>query len=137
MGLPCRQDKCPGSAGWAAKDAYILDGRQVISLASNLDFVEYVCDQISGAGSIAYKKMFGDYCIYCDGKVIGLICGNQFFVKKTGAGAALFPDCEEEAPYAGAKLHLVIDSVDDRDLMARFIRATCGELPAPKPKKKR
>lgn len=53
------------------------------------------------------------------------------------AGAALYPDCEEAAPYTSAKPHLVIDSVDDRDQMARFIWATCDELPAPKPKKKK
>lgn len=106
-------------------------------MASKLDFVEYVCDQISGAGSITYKKMFGEYGVYCDGKIIGVICANQFFVKKTEAGAALYSDCQEAAPYTGAKPHLVIDRVDDKERMARFIRATCDELPAPKPKKKR
>lgn len=106
-------------------------------MASNLDFVEYVCDQIGGAGSIAYKKMFGEYGIYCDGKVIGVICDNQFFVKTTEAGVALCPGCEQTAPYTGAKPHLVISDVDDRDQMARFIRATCDELPTPKPKKKK
>lgn len=115
----------------------MLGEGQVISLASNLDFVEYVCDQIGDAGSITYKKMFGEYGVYCDGKVIGVICDNQFFVKKTEAGAALCPDCQEAAPYTGAKPHFVIDSVDDRERMARFIRATCDELPAPKPKRKK
>lgn len=115
----------------------MLGKGQVISLASTLSFVEYVCDQISGAGSIAYRKMFGEYGIYCDGKVIGVICDNQFFVKKTAAGAVFYPNGEEAAPYTGAKPHLVMDHVDDRDQMARFIRATCDELPAPKPKKKK
>lgn len=106
-------------------------------MASSLDFVEYVCEQISGAGEIAYKKMFGEYGIYCNGKIIGVICDNQFFVKKTKAGALICPDCEKASPYTGAKAHFVIDSVDDGDLMARFISATCHELPAPKPKKKK
>ena len=106
-------------------------------MASNLEFVEYVCDQISGAGSITYKKMFGEYGVYCDGKVIGVICDNQFFVKKTEAGAALCSDYEEAAPYTGAKPHFIIDSVDNQERMARLIRATCDELPAPKPKKKK
>lgn len=106
-------------------------------MASNLEYVTYVCDQISGAGTITYKKMFGEYGIYCDGKIIGLICDNQFFVKKTAAGASLLPGCEEAAPYAGAKLHLLIDNVDDRELMAAFIAATFQELPMPKPKKKK
>lgn len=106
-------------------------------MASSIDFVEYVCDQLGGAGSITYKKMFGEYGIYCDGKIVGVICDNQLYVKKTEAGAALCPDCQEGAPYTGAKPHFVIERVDDREWMARFIRATCDELPAPKPKKKK
>jgi len=106
-------------------------------MASSIDFVEYVCEQISGAGEITYKKMFGEYGIYCDGKIIGLICDNQFFVKKTEAGIRICPNCDEAPPYEGAKPHLVIDDVDDRELMARFISATYGELPMPKPKKKK
>ncbi len=106
-------------------------------MASGLDFVEYVCEQISGAGEITYKKMFGEYGIYCNGKIIGVICDDQFFVKKTQAGAGIYPGCEEAAPYTGAKAHFVVESVDDRELMARFISATYEELPAPKPKKKK
>ena len=30
-------------------------------MASSLDFVEYVCDQISGAGGISYRKMLDVY----------------------------------------------------------------------------
>ena len=55
-------------------------------LASNLEFVEYVCDQIGGAG---------------------------------------------------VKSHFIIDSVDNQEQMARFIRAACDELSVPKPKKKK
>lgn len=106
-------------------------------MASSSDFVTYVCDQLSGAGEITYKKMFGEYGIYLNGKMFGCICDDQLFVKKTEAGAAFFPECEESPPYTGAKLHMVIDELDDRDLMARFVLATCGELPAPKPRKKK
>lgn len=106
-------------------------------MASSLDFVEYVCEQIGGAGKIAYKKMFGEYGIYCNGKIVGVVCDNQFFVKKTQVGASIYPDFEEAAPYTGAKTHFVIDSVDDRNLMAKFISATYNELPIPKSKKKK
>lgn len=104
-------------------------------MASSLDFVTYVCDQISGAGDITYKKMFGEYGIYCDGKIVGLVCDDQFFVKKTEAGQAIYGDCPEASPYTGAKPHLLIERVDDRALMAQFIAETCAELPMPKPKK--
>lgn len=108
-------------------------------MASNLEYVQYVCDQISDAGSIAYKKMFGEYGIYCNGKIIGVICNNQFFVKKTVLGEKLLQGCEEASPYTGAKPHLLIQNMDDRELMSKFIMATYSELPDPNvknPKKK-
>jgi TfoX/Sxy family transcriptional regulator of competence genes len=105
-------------------------------MASSLDFVEYVCGQISNAGNIAYKKMFGEYAIFCNGKVVGLVCDNQFFVKKTTAGELLLPSCEEAPPYAGAKPHLIIDFLDDKEFLTSFISKTCAALPFPKPKKR-
>lgn len=104
-------------------------------MASSVEFVEYVCGQLSEAGKMRYKKMFGEYGIYCDEKFIGLICENQFFVKKTVKGATLLRDAEEVSPYSGAKPHFVIESLDDKIFLSEFIRATYEELPMPKPKK--
>ena len=106
-------------------------------MASSLDFVIYICDQMSSAGIITYKKMFGEYGIYCNEKIVGLICNNQFFVKKTKAGAAMLPDCEQAAPYTGAKPHFLVECVENSEFMGEFIFATYHELPAPKPKKKK
>ncbi len=106
-------------------------------MASNLEFVEYVCDQISGAGTITFKKMFGEYGIYCNGKIIGLVCDNLFFVKKTTSGPLIINNIEEAAPYEGAKSYFLIENIDDKDLMTKFILATYEELPEPKPKKKK
>lgn len=53
------------------------------NMACNTDFVQYISDQCSGAGEIAVKKMMGDYCIYCDGILFGLICDNNFYLKVT------------------------------------------------------
>lgn len=104
-------------------------------MASDLNLVEYVVEQLGGAGVITYKKMFGEFGIYCDGKIVGVICDNVLYVKKTEAGAKLYPNCSEGAPYGGAKPHFIIENVDDKELMAKFIRATFEELPAQKPKK--
>ncbi len=51
-----------------------------------------------GAGEISYKKMFGEYGVYCNEKFIGVICDNQLYIKKTEAGALLYPGCEEAPP---------------------------------------
>ena len=55
-------------------------------MASKAELVQYIADQCSGAGAIRTLKMFGDYGIYCDGKIFGLICDNQLFIKITKAG---------------------------------------------------
>ena len=62
-------------------------------MASNPDFVQYIADQCAGAGEITVKKMFGDYGIYCDGVIFGLVCDNRFYLKPTDAGRSLLPRC--------------------------------------------
>ncbi|BDB00900.1 TfoX/Sxy family protein [Clostridium botulinum] len=104
-------------------------------MASNIEFVEYVCDQISGAGDITYKKMFGDYGVYCNEKIIGLICDNQFFLKITKAGKNLLHEAIEAPAYKGAKPSFLIESLDNREYLAKIVSATYKELPRPKPKK--
>jgi len=90
---------------------------------------------MSGAGNITYKKMFGDYAVYCDSKIFGLICDNQVFIKPTKAVDAFMPDATKESPYKGAKPYIVLEELDDKNLITEFIIATCDELPLPKPKK--
>ncbi len=106
-------------------------------MASNPDFVQYISDQCSGAGEIMVKKMFGDYGIYCDGKIFGLICDNGFYVKPTEAGRALLRRIDMRPPYEGAKEYFYIEDVDDHDYLSALVRETCRELPLPKPKKKK
>lgn len=106
-------------------------------MSSTFDYVQYVCDQLRGAGEITYKKMFGEYGVYCNGKIIGVVCDNQLFVKKTDAGALVYPDCEEAAPYPGATPHFLCGNLEDCGLMTVFISETCRALPEPKPKKKK
>ena len=104
-------------------------------MASKAEFVTYVAEQMKEAGQITCRKMFGEYGVYCDGKIFGLICDNQLFIKRTEAGAALMPGCPEGEPYKGAKPCLLIEDLEDRALMERLVRATWEELPPPKPKK--
>ena len=72
-------------------------------MACNADFVQYIADQCSGAGEITVKKMFGDYGIYCDGKIFGLICDDCFYLNPTEAARALLRIEELRPPYEGAK----------------------------------
>ena len=106
-------------------------------MASNPDFVQYIVDQCSGAGEISARKMFGDWCVYCGGKPFALVSDNGFYVKPTDAGRALLRSEDMRPPYEGAKPCFYIEDVDDRDYLSALVRATCAELPDPKPKTKK
>lgn len=106
-------------------------------MVSSEEFVTYVCDQIGEAGSITYRKMFGDYGIYCNGKIIGLVCDNQFFLKKTEAARKLLKEIVEAPPYEGAKPQFLIEDLEDKEYLGRLIKASYEELPMQKEKKKK
>ena len=107
-------------------------------MASDKSFADFVVDQIQNVGQITYRKMFGEYALYCDGTVVALICDNRLFVKPTDAGRTFIGDVVEAPPYEGAKLSFLIDDrVEDRQWISNLIRITYKELPEQKIKKKK
>jgi DNA transformation protein and related proteins len=76
-------------------------------MASDAQFVNYVLEQMQGAGSLDSRKMFGEYAIYCDQKVVALVCDNQLFVKITEKGKAFLNKASQPVllapPYPKAK----------------------------------
>ena len=98
-------------------------------MASNLDFVKFVCEQMSDAGFIEYKKLFGEYSVYCNNKIIALICNNQLFIKITDKCRNLLNEIIEAPAYPGSKPFFLIESVDNKDYMSRIARTTYEELP--------
>ena len=93
-------------------------------MASSLEFVNYVCDQLSGAGTITWKRMFGEFGLWCDGKFFATVEDDMLCLKITDAGRALLPEAR-------------IVELDDRARMAELVRQTCAALPEPKPRRKK
>lgn len=107
-------------------------------MASDQNFVDFVIDQIENAGTITAKKMFGEYGLYADEKIVGLICDNKLFIKPTNAGRAFIGNAVEAPPYPGAKNSFLIeDQIENREWLSELIRVSAKELPLPKPKKKK
>ncbi len=108
-------------------------------MASKQSTVEFLVEQMTQAGNMRFRKMFGEYAIYCDEKVVALICDDQLFVKPTERGKSLIEELQEAPPYPGAKLYFLIseDFWDDREYLTRLIAETAAELPMPQPKKKK
>ena len=98
-------------------------------MASDKSFVEFLTDQMGSAGIISHRAMFGEYAIYCDGKVVALVCNNQLFVTPTKAGGEYVGKPSEAPPYPGAKLYFLIeDAFEDREWISDLIRKTAQEL---------
>lgn len=107
-------------------------------MASDQSFVDFVVEQIENAGTITQRKMFGEYAIYCNGKIVALVCDNRLLVRPTTGGRAFIGQVEEAEPYPGAKLHfLIADELEDREWFSELIRITFSEIPDPKPKRKK
>jgi TfoX/Sxy family transcriptional regulator of competence genes len=106
-------------------------------MASDLEFVEFVVDQMRDAGRIRYRKMFGEYAVYCDDKLVALVCDDQLFIKPTTAGRAFIEEPVEAPPYPGARPSLLIDGLDDHEWLSELVRLTAHELPESKPKGRR
>ena len=105
-------------------------------MASDQDTVDYICGQMAGAGQIAARKMFGEYGVYCDGVIVGLICDNQLFLKPVPAVLALMPDATLAPAYPGGKPQVLVDEgLEDTDLLAQVVQAVVAAAPPPKPPK--
>lgn len=100
-------------------------------MASSPDVVEYICFQLRHAGDISFKKMFGEYGVYCDRKFFGLVCDNQLFVKITEPGLNMLPEQEQGCPYPGARPHFLMTELDDDQALSSLVRETCSVLAAP------
>lgn len=104
-------------------------------MSTRPDTIARLFDTLTGL-PLSARKMFGEYAIYLDGKVVALVCDDQLFLKATPGARAALPDTPTAAPYPGAKLHLLVtDALDDPDRVAGAIKAIATDLPAPKPQK--
>jgi TfoX/Sxy family transcriptional regulator of competence genes len=106
-------------------------------MSSQHSTVDFILEQISEAGDVSAKKMFGEYGLYCDGKMVASICDDQLFVKPTAGGRSLLKTATEASPYPGAKPCFLIsaDMLEDREALTELIKVTTRELPVPVKKK--
>lgn len=71
-------------------------------MASRQSTIDFIVEQMAEAGDISAKKMFGEYAIYCDGKLVALVCDDQLYIKPTSSGRNFIGKCIEAPPYKGA-----------------------------------
>jgi len=52
-------------------------------MASDQSTIDFLLEQLQHAGEIRARKMFGEYALYCNDKVVALVCDDQLFIKPT------------------------------------------------------
>jgi DNA transformation protein and related proteins len=105
-------------------------------VASDREFVSFVCEQLRGAGEISSRRMFGEAAVYFQDKVVGLVCDNQLFIKATEPGRAKIGVPTEAPPFPGASNWFLMADLDDPEFLADLVRTTAAALPEPKLKAK-
>lgn len=107
-------------------------------MSTDAGFVTYLLDQADLAGALSARRMFGEYALYLDGKVVALVCDNHLYLKPTPEALAVWPQPAQGLPFPGAKPWLLADEwLDDGERLRHLLRLTARALPLPPPKKKR
>ena len=107
-------------------------------MATRIDTVEFICDQAGLGKRLTFRKMFGEYALYLDGKVVALVCDDQLYLKPTPEGLKYLGSVSEAPPYPGARNHYLLSSViDDPDRLSMALQVTARALPEPRPKARR
>lgn len=100
-------------------------------MASAVETANFIVDQLAGSGEVFTKRMFGEFCLYVDGRVVGFICDDQLFIKITDGGGGVIREKLVGHPYPGSREYWIVpaDDWDDRNYMESVMRATVAELP--------
>ncbi len=109
-------------------------------MAPSLSTVDYILDQLVSLSDVHVRKMFGEYALYCDGRVVGLVCDDTLYIKITEQGK-LFVGAHyvEGHAYKGARASMRIDEdlIENREWLAELVRITAENVPPMVPKKKK
>lgn len=107
-------------------------------MSTSASTVEFIEDQLRGL-PIRTARMFGEYAVYLDEKVVAFVCNDTLFIKPVGLDPALLEGTGLGHAYPGSKLYHEVpgDLLEDSEWLQRAIQATADALPVPPPKKPR
>ncbi len=107
-------------------------------MSTQKETVEFILEKLGEPGRFAVRAMFGEYALYADGKVVGLICDDQLYVKILPESKELESICEKDEAYPGSKLYYVVEEgeLSRLKILPEILFDIAKSLPAKKPKKK-
>ncbi len=93
-----------------------------------MDFREFVCDRLKGAGEIRAKKMFGTYNICLDNINLGVLCKEKWYLKKTAAGDRYLKEKGVTFETGIKGNSYIITDFTNEQFLCELARVTCNEL---------
>lgn len=77
-------------------------------MSTDRETIQYILKKLSNPIRFSTRAMFGEYALYADNKVVGLVCDDLLYVKICPASYDLESECEKDMPYPGAKPYYVV-----------------------------
>ena len=107
-------------------------------MATTPDYIAYVLELVRLDDRLTTHRMFGEYALYVDSKVVAFACGNSLFIKYVDETAGLTAGLPSGQAYPGSKPYAIGDELlDDPKRLRSLLLATAEALPMPKPKRPR
>ncbi|HEY4503341.1 MAG TPA: TfoX/Sxy family protein [Candidatus Paceibacterota bacterium] len=106
-------------------------------MSTQKETVEFIMAKLGRAPRFSVRAMFGEYALYADGKVVGLICNDQLYVKILPKSRELEDICEKDEAYPGSRKFYVVEEGELSKLknLPDILLNIAKSLPAPKKKK--
>jgi TfoX/Sxy family transcriptional regulator of competence genes len=108
-------------------------------MATEKQTVDFLLKKLGSSEHFSTRAMFGEYALYADGKVVGLVCDDTLYVKITPASKELEKICEKGPPYPGAKDYYIVteDQLTDLRHLPKILFNIAESLPSKKKKSKK
>ena len=104
-------------------------------MPTELSYIQFVIEQLRGEDA-TYKKMFGEYMVYVEGKPVFTVCDNTVFVKQVKELDEIMCEADKGYPYDGAKECYILD-IENAELVEKVVAVLKEVIPLPKKKIKK
>lgn len=99
-------------------------------MATDVSYIQFVMEQLREEEA-TYKKMFGEYMVYVEGKPVFTVCDNTVFVKQVKELEEIMAEADKGFPYDGAKECYILD-IENAELVEKVVAVLKEVIPLPK-----
>jgi TfoX/Sxy family transcriptional regulator of competence genes len=108
-------------------------------MSTHQETVDFILEKLHGGTHFSARKMFGEYALYADSKVVALVCDDTLFVKILPASSPLENVCEKGPCYPGSKDYYIVteDQLSSIEKLPEILLAIAASIPEKKKRVKK